>query len=578
MHKQKRLTPRQASLITGFSLFLLVLSALTLVPPAHANALTPELEIDHSISITRGGVLIVNDTIRVQNMDAEPISRLPIGFHRDFAKHLDDVYASSALGEPLTVRQDDVDDAADIFWMSVELPEAIEPNEVFTFSVAFAFSKLLNYTTSDPTLYTAIFPKYPAFPFDAASCRVDIRLPTATTLNMSSWGNATTYLKQPLEGNANQTASVSFNGTLQYLECTVLGREVVIESWGAIRAYDTYAIRNIGKETVQSIECPLPDNASEVTAYDEFGPLKTTETEVDGRRYGVVGCRYPLRGEENALPVHDAYSFTLQYRLTPGAHATGLPSITSHRIDVEGFPCPDWTVDDFHLQMTFPEGAAYTHAAPPPAAMAQSLYTQSITYTASNVTCLQPYPLTVSYDYSPFWSAFRPTLWIGLATMAVGGVAVLRKGKAPPPPTLPSTDMEGSQSYIEAGTERIGLWRELEDLENDLANRRIRRKGYNRRRRTLLQRLSVLTNEAATYKNQVNRRGDEYAELTQRLEDAEKEVRTTHAEIDRLKTQLQRGRLPQNEYRMLREACDERLRKARTGMEGVILELRQLVD
>ena len=161
--------------------------------------------------------------------------------------------------------------------------------------------------------------------------------------------------------------------------------------------------------------------------------------------------------------------------------------------------------------------------------------------------------------------------------MAVGGVAVLRKGKAPPPP-LPSTDTEGSQSYIEAGTERIGLWRELEDLENDLENRRIRRKGYNRRRRMLLQRLSVLTNEAATYKNQINRRGSEYAELTQRLEDAEKEVRTTHADIDRLKTQLQRGRLPQNEYRTLREACDERLRKARTGMEGVILELRQLGD
>ncbi len=562
----------------GFLLCLLVLPVLSVVPMGHADAVPPELEIDHVVSITRGGVIIVNDTFRLHPTDGAPLSSLPVGFHQNFTKHLVSVAAVGAHGEALDVAVDGVDDATEIHWWTVNLPDVAASTETVTCSVVFVFSTPLNYTTSDPTIYTARFPMYPAVPMNAASCRVEIRLPTAATLNMSSWGNTTTALIQPLVGHANQTAVVAFTGTLQYLECTALQRAIVIEAWGATRAYDTYVLRNIGKSTLYSVECPLPDNASEVAAYDEFGPLKTSEKEVEGRRYGVVVTRYPLRGLENTRPIHDAYSFTLHYRLAPGEPTAEASSVTTYILDVEGFPCPDWTVADFHLQITFPEGATHTYAAPSPLEVTQTLYTQTIAYTATNMTCLQPYPLTVHYDYNPFWSAFRPTLWIGLVTMTVGGVAVLRKRKGAPPPTLPGADITEVQSYLEVCTERMGLWQELEDLENDLENRRIRRKGYNRRRRTLVHRFSILAKEAATYQQRVNRQGDEYAHLTQQLEDAEGEVRSTYAELDRLKTQRQRGRLAENEYRALREASEEKLRQARTTMEGAIQALRQLAE
>jgi hypothetical protein len=357
-----------------------------------------------------------------------------------------------------------------------------------------------------------------------------------------------------------------------------LWREIVIESWGTTRSYDKYEVRNIGKDAFQVIECPLPDNASEVTTYDDFGPIQSTERELNGKKSAVVECRYPLRGEENSIQVHDSYSFTIQYRLKTREYTTGLTSLTSHQIEIEGFLGPDWTVENFELIMTFPEGAEYTQASPTPEETSQNLYTQSITYTTTNVTCLNKYPLTINYDYNMFWSAFRPTLWIGLATIAVGGVTFLRKGKAQKPTPLPSTDMEGIRSYIEACIERMGLWRELEGLENDLDNRRIRRKGYNRRRRNLRQRLGALNKEVANLESRVNQRGDEYTELTQRLEEAESEVRTTHTEIDRLKNQLQRGRLSQNAYQKRRDDCDERLRKARTVIEEAILKLRRLSD
>jgi len=578
MQKQTSLIKGRLLVIVFLSIFLLLAPVLSSIASAHATTSTPKLELNHSIQITRSGLIIVNDTISIQNDDAEPINSFTIGFHKDFAKNLDNATATTALGEQLTIRRETVDDTTNIYWMSVNLPEAIEQNESFNFSVAFAFSKLINYTTSDPTVYTAIFPKYPALPFEVASCRVEIDIPTETILNMSSWGNSTTYLKSPLEENSNQTASVSLIGTLQYVECTFLWREIVIESWGTTRAYDQYEVRNIGKDAFRVIECPLPDNASEVTAYDDFGPIQITERELNGKKSAVVECRYPLRGEENSIQVHDSYSFTIQYRLKTREYITGLTSLTAHQIEIEGYPCPDWTVENFELKMTFPEGAEYTQASPTPEETSQNLYTQSITFTTTNVTCLNKYPLTINYDYNTFWSAFRPTLWIGLATIAVGGVSFIRKGKALKPIPLPSTDTPGIRSYIEACVERVGLWRELEDLDNDLDNRRIRRKGYNRRRRILRQRLGALNKEVANYESRVNQRGDEYTELTQRLKEAESEVRTTHTEIDRLKNQRQRSRLSQDAYRKRRDAYDERLRKARTVIEEVILKLRRLAD
>ncbi|MEE9509886.1 MAG: hypothetical protein V3V81_05280, partial [Candidatus Bathyarchaeia archaeon] len=99
-----------------------------------------------------------------------------------------------------------------------------------------------------------------------------------------------------------------------------------------------------------------------------------------------------------------------------------------------------------------------------------------------------------------------------------------------------------------------------------------------RRRRILRQRLSSLNKEVTNYEKRVNQQGDEYTELTERLEEAEIEIRQTYTEIDRLKTRLLRGRLSQNAYQKLKEGCDERLRKARKVTEEAILELKRLDD
>ena len=109
MQQQTSLIKRRLSVIVCLSLFLLLAPILSSIASAHATTSTPKIELEHSIQIIQGGVIIVNDTISIQNEDVEPITSFTIGFHKDFAKNLDNATVTTALGEQLTIKREDVD-------------------------------------------------------------------------------------------------------------------------------------------------------------------------------------------------------------------------------------------------------------------------------------------------------------------------------------------------------------------------------------------------------------------------------------------------------------------------------------
>jgi hypothetical protein len=568
----------RVSILVFVSSFLLLSLVLSSMAPVNANPSTSLVELKHAIQVTRGGLIIITDTISLHNTDVEPIISFSIGFHKDYATNLDNATAFTSLGKPLTIREGDVDAEHDIYWLDLSFPEPITQNQDFGFSVVFAFSKLINYTDFEPILFTALVPKYPALTTEAASCTVEISLPEETTFFESSWGNATSYVKQPLEENSNQTGSVTFAGTLQYMEFPVAGRKIVIDAWGNVLADDYYEIHNIGIYDVYGLSFTLPSNAEEVTAYDAYGPL-TTDIEETGENGSVyVTFRYPLRGEYNGVPFHDSYSCTIQYHLKKSEHMTQTTPLSSYQIAVEMFSCPDWTIKSLETEITFPEGADYIQASPSPTRTSQDLFTQSITYTTNNLTQNNSYALSIIYDYNVFWSAFRPTLWIGIATITIGGIAALRKGKQPKPSPTPSKDTEEVLRCIEACNERMGLWLELENLEKDFENRRIRRKDFNRRRRIFTQRITSLDKEISNYESGVKRMGPKYAELITKLKAAAGEVHTMRSEIKRLKNQLRSGRLSKTAYEKQREPAEKRIQGAKAVIEEVIVDLRRLVS
>ncbi len=518
----------------------------------------------------------MNDTINLYNNGTEPIADFLIGFDKGFAENLDGTSAYTSLGEVLTIEEGGIDNYTNIYWMRVRLPNAVESNERCGFTVAFAFSKLITYSSVEPTVYTAFFPEYPALAFKASSCMVEINLPSETTLVDGSWGSSNTYLKIPLEENSNQTGFVSFNGTLQYVECSSAKREIVLDSWGGIQSYDTYKIRNLGKGELTGLDFPIPSDAEEVTAYDDFNSLTTTVKESSGKKGVYVTFRYPLRGEENSIQYHESYSFTIHYSLITREHLTQTTPLGSYKFEMDLFPSPNWTLKSLETRVTFQEGANYISASLTPALTSKNLFTQSLVFVTENLTMIHKPYLTIDCEYNVFWSAFRPTLWIGIVIVLVGGVILLGRRRRPKSLLKPRKEVELIGTFIEACGERVGLWNDLETLENDFDRRRIRRKDFNRRKGILEQKIGLIEKDVASLEARVGRIGTRQAELIEKVNGAEVEIHNLHSEIDRLRSQLRTGKLSESAYEKLKDAYDKRIQKARDAIEGAIMELRSL--
>jgi hypothetical protein len=533
------------------------------------------VELQHLIQVTKTGLIIVTEQINLLNNQTEPLTNFLIGFHHNFTIFLDDAIAMNSTGEKLMVEEMGVDPLTNIYWLDVKFPVPIEPNMEHTFSITFIFSKLITFKELNGSLvYTVTLPQYPALPFSASTCVVEINLSTELTFLESTWENSTTQVKSPLPANFNQTGAVSFQGPLLYVECDSLERTITIDSGGGIVFKDHYTIRNIGAETIRELDFPIIRNARHVIAYDALGSLAPPNVlEEEEVMIASATFRYPLRGED-IIQYHDAYSFTLQYNLQNQEYIIQTNPLSIHQFRVELLPSSDWTINKYQTKIILPEGASNLEVSPTPTEISQHLFTQSISYDTQVFTPYQTSLITIKYDYNIFWSALRPTLWVGIICTIVSGIVLLSRKKKPKAPPIQSKQFTIIQPFVEVLEERMSLWIELDTLENDMDTRSIRRKAYNRRRRILIQRLSVLNKELNNLGNNLSRIKREYATSIERMRKAETEIHTLYSENNKLRNQWRRGKISRNEYRKLKDTHNTRIQNSKKVIDNVLIFFR----
>lgn len=75
-------------------LFLLIFPFITHLDPVWA-ANEPEITIAHDITITFGGLVVINDTVSIHNTGTTPLDHFQIGFPDTFSDHFEVLTAQS---------------------------------------------------------------------------------------------------------------------------------------------------------------------------------------------------------------------------------------------------------------------------------------------------------------------------------------------------------------------------------------------------------------------------------------------------------------------------------------------------
>jgi hypothetical protein len=580
-------------ILFSFPLLLLALaplraSAVTAYPGTTASP-SVDVQVDHSVQVREGGLVLINDTIRLSTKPGErvePLQNVPMGFPFQYGSNLDYCFAYDASNPDVQfeVALDVGLGRVGFYGIDVVFPEPIDVSDgkSFSFTVVFVFSNLVSSITESS--FKLDFPMYPSLTQEASLCSVTVTLPHDANYTESSLlergldFNVTTidsrqvlnHTKSPLEVFTYEPAWLTFTtvDTFLIIDVDEIRREITLDEWGRLLLSDVYHLTNEAEREFSEIKIQLPRGAYGVSARDVLGDLSVVSEEGNATTYtnATVSFRAALKKGETG-------KFAVTYRL-PWENYVNQGGWGDFNLTFTLFERFDWRIRKLAVTVNLPEGAEFQSSSINPHSVQKSVFQETVTFVLYDVTPFHDLNFSFSYGYLVFWASFRPTLWMGTLVVILGAIALVWRAPRPPVPIIP-VPPEDLRSFIASYDEKRRILSELESIEQQVRKGKIPRRRYKVRKRTLEGRLSVLSRNLTGLRERIRRAGPRYANIMRQIEVAETMLEGAETDIRRIRARYRRREVSASAYRKLLEEYHRRRDRARTTIDGVLLRLRE---
>jgi hypothetical protein len=570
-----------------FSLAILLPLCLNTETVSAQNASYTIQRVDHEVEVMYSGHIIVRDTIHVTG-------QLTNGFIMGFPyKYGANVLKAVAYDEnniyPVSMGVQ-MGDRVGFYGVQINFGQS-NPT---VFTVVFILSNNLIrdvsnvLTEAGSTIFELDFPAYPSFVQNAATCNVSIVLPvnaqSITVTKDDGKIDTTKYVRDNLPAFTYAPAEASFTvavGYIQIITFEELDRQITIGASGDVTSIDSYRIRNNSTVTAGALALVIPSTATNVVVRDEFGAILTTETLSSNQRTRLLNATLA-----SALTSGRTSVLTVNYNL-PSASSQG----SRFSLDLVHFPDFNYYVDQATVTFVPPEGARFITPSltelDSRSTLNRDIFQDKLSFTQTGVSKVDyeipaEDALKVTYDYSPLWLAFRPTMWAWvLAIIGAVALAIWRRPKTAAPLRIvaPKASVtlrpDNIRAFIEAYEERSRLNSELKSLDARAQKGKIPRRQYKVQRRTLEIRSEGLLKNTNDLKATFRSAGGVYADLARQLDYAETELDETETNIGVIETRYSRGDLPLENYKKQMADYQRRKEKSETTINGILLRLRE---
>ncbi len=347
------------------------------------------------------------------------------------------------------------------------------------------------------------------------------------------------------------------------IEFNEIRREIVLDQWGSIYITNAYYITNIGNKT-SDVEIGFPDGAYDFAARDEMGSIENS-AENETVMVNLRAVLYTTEPEK----------FYLSYRIPWQKYITQQNGL-NYNFDFTFFERFNGTIGKLTVSIILPKGAEFQSSTPlDPQNIEKGAFQETVTFAFSNVTQLEDLKFNIKYAYLVFWASFYPTLWMGILIIIASVIAFL--WRAPKATMLPmvSVPPEDLRSFVEKYEEKTRILAERESMEEKLRKGRIRRRRYKVRKRMLEGRLSTLSRDLSNLGEKIRGVGSKYANIMRQIEVAETIFDGVEKDIRRVEARYRRGEISKGAYGKLVEEYHNRMEKARTTIDGVLLRLKE---
>jgi hypothetical protein len=401
------------------------------------------------------------------------------------------------------------------------------------------------------------------------SLGIDYRLLLLSLLLFSS---LTSVYGQNTETNCffADDVSESVEAPVTDLECDSARRNIELGAWGVIHVHDEFHVSNPTSTPIDSVTLSLPLNSQNVTASDVAGPVEVFLPSRSENLTPRAIIYFRINLGEN-----ESYTFSVHFKI-PASTNIELLEYDLYRLEfpmIPGFGSP---INTLLVEVVLPEGASLEKedVSPSPLEVEENIFKNKAIFKIDGARFENNQRLTLLYRYLIAWSAFRPTLWVGLALACIISanrilqVAKFESQQVPIP-------MDLIRPFVDAMDEKISLRAELASLGDRAESGSISKRLYRRRSRTIKRQLASLSKELNKLKEELKGSREKYFEAMKRIEVAEVDLETSEENLDRLENRYRRRRISRGVYDRLRHEYRERIKAARTEINRVIIELRE---
>ncbi len=526
--------------------------------------------VNHTVEVLYNGYVFINDTMQIDGR----ANGFLIGFPYKYGSHVLECVAYDGTADFQVDLNVTLEDHVGFYSVRINFPQGTP--EVFT--VGFVLSNnLLDQNPYNNSQYVLDFPAYPSLTKDVANCNVSILLPEHSQYIGGTVDNLV-YRQENLTAFTYSPADLAFSvsgNTLGIANIKELNRQIKVSGTCEIEGSDTYSITSKALQEISSFQIILPQNATDISAYDQLGrTMNANATEKTSK------CEVFFTPQ---LRTNRSVSFTVKYSL-PGDKYIKQGELNSFNLTFTLLEHLNYYVNQSSVTFVLPEGArmlSFEEASVDGSySITRNVFQETLTVNRKSVFSFDSFNIWLTYEYNRLWLSFRPTLWMW--SLAVVGCALALVWKRPKAPIAVAVSKEGValsskdiRSFVDAYDKRRKIILEAESLKTAVRKGKIPRRRYKVRRRTLETRFNALSRNLADLREKLLAAGGRHRDLMRRLEVAEIEITEVDSNIESIEARHRRGELSLGGYRKLLADYERRKDKAETAVNEILIRLRE---
>ncbi|MDD1778159.1 MAG: hypothetical protein LUQ65_08325 [Candidatus Helarchaeota archaeon] len=580
-----------------FIFLVMFLLAGFLIQTASSTTETVEaVSVQRTIHIDYDKIFKVTDQYTFRNTGPDPISSLLIEVPYGFSSNLALFQLCDANSELLSFEKLPYDGSTFMRWcVYLNAPLLSGHNVTIRNEMAFVgISSDYGDTAVDGVKghINFYFYKFPTSPYHIQKCNVTVTCDSRVTLYDSMQGKYFSQLSlvsnvavsknnfTAYNSRYNLTEPSGYDYTLSAIKYPTFKREIRIDPWGYLYISEEREIEHFGPYgnfRVNKFTFNLSSDAENIHVFDEFGGLiysisgtttKSVTVDLDASRYTLL--------------YHESVTYWITYRLPLSNYMTQNGDKLKINLNILFGDC-NGVVDDFAITIVLPKDTSLNKLLP------SADYFSSVgnnILIGFNETDVTPYnskmvelEIDISNSYPDMFS--RPLILLLIFGSICSGYVIVKR-------VLPSKERWTERKtvvptpvlleFCSLCEEKVALVTEIEELEEDMKRRRIKKRDYRNDLKNKEKRIFELNKDIEDLKVTLKDAGGRFAQIVNEIEINEAERQSTTDGLYNLEQRYLRKKISIVAYQKLSDDLINRHKKAKTRIDKLLFELREILS